>query len=96
MELILSLASVLGAILIGAISPAPSFVLVARTSMAASRIDGIFTAIGMGIGGVVFSAVVDVDRGLLIILIACIRIENTVGLMEPLSLVRKRALLHPL
>jgi len=58
MELILSLASVLGAILIGAISPGPSFVLVARTSMAASRIDGIFTAIGMGIGGVVFSAVV--------------------------------------
>lgn len=58
MELILSLASVLGALLIGAISPGPSFVLVARTSMAASRIDGIFTAIGMGIGGVVFSAVV--------------------------------------
>ena len=58
MELILSLASVLGALLVGAISPGPSFVLVARTSMAASRIDGIFTAIGMGIGGVVFSAVV--------------------------------------
>lgn len=58
MELVLSLASVLGALLIGAISPGPSFVLVARTSMAASRIDGLFTAIGMGIGGVVFSVVV--------------------------------------
>lgn len=54
MEFILSLASFLGALLIGVISPGPKFVLVARTSMAASRIDGIFTAIG----GVVFSAVV--------------------------------------
>jgi len=54
MELVYSLASVLGALLIGAISPGPSFVLVARTSMAASRIDGLFSAIGMGIGGVVF------------------------------------------
>jgi len=58
MELIISLASVLGALLIGAISPGPSFVLVARTSMAASRIDGLFTAIGMGIGGVIFSVLV--------------------------------------
>lgn len=58
MELILSLVSVLGALLIGAISPGPSFVLVARTSMAASRIDGLLTAIGMGVGGVVFSVMV--------------------------------------
>jgi threonine/homoserine/homoserine lactone efflux protein len=58
MELFLPLASVLGALLIGAISPGPSFVLVARTSMAVSRIDGLLTAIGMGIGGVVFSVVV--------------------------------------
>lgn len=58
MELVLSLASVLGALLIGAISPGPSFVLVARTAMAVSRIDGFFAAIGMGIGGVIFSALV--------------------------------------
>lgn len=58
MELVLSLAGVLGALLIGAISPGPSFVLVARTSMAMSRMDGLFTALGMGMGGVVFSAVV--------------------------------------
>lgn len=58
MELTLSLASVLGALLIGAISPGPSFVVVARTSMAGSRIDGLSTAIGMGIGGMVFSVVV--------------------------------------
>ncbi len=58
MEITLSLASVLGAILIGAISPGPSFVLVARTAMAVSRVDGLYTAIGMGIGSVVFSSVV--------------------------------------
>lgn len=58
MEVIVSISSVLGALLIGAISPGPSFVLVARTSMAASRVDGVFAAIGMGIGGVIFSAVV--------------------------------------
>ena len=58
MEITLSLASVLGAILIGAISPGPSFVLVARTAMAVSRIDGLFAALGMGIGSVIFSTVV--------------------------------------
>jgi len=58
MELTLGLASVLGAILLGAISPGPSFVLVARTSMAGSRTNGLFTAIGMGIGAMVFSVVV--------------------------------------
>ena len=58
MELIFSLASVLGALLIGSISPGPSFVLVARISMATSRIDGLSSAIGMGIGAVVFSVVV--------------------------------------
>jgi len=58
MELFLSLASVLGALLIGVISPGPGFVLVARTSMTASRIDGLFAAVGMGVGGVIFSAVV--------------------------------------
>lgn len=58
MELALGLASVLGALLIGAASPGPSFVLVARTSMAGSRIDGLATAIGMGMGGMVFSVAV--------------------------------------
>jgi threonine/homoserine/homoserine lactone efflux protein len=58
MTQVLSLAGVLGALLIGAVSPGPSFVLVARTSLAASRIDGLFAAIGMGVGGVVFAVVV--------------------------------------
>ncbi len=58
MELTFSLLMVLGALLLGAISPGPSFVLVARTSMAASRVDGFATAIGMGLGGMVFSVLV--------------------------------------
>ncbi|MCP4877353.1 MAG: LysE family translocator [Gammaproteobacteria bacterium] len=58
MELYISLASVLGALLIGAISPGPSFVLVARTSIAVSRTDGLYMAIGMGIGGAIFSVLV--------------------------------------
>lgn len=58
MEYILSLASVLGAILIGAISPGPSFVLVAPTAIIVSRLDGFLTAIGMGVGSVIFSGFV--------------------------------------
>src|SRR5260221_5691868 len=50
------IAGILGAILIGAMSPGPSFVLVARTSIALGRRDGLAAALGMGIGGVVFGA----------------------------------------
>jgi len=47
--------SIAGAIALGAISPGPSFVLVARTAVARSRIDGLATALGMGVGGVCFA-----------------------------------------
>ncbi|MDQ2102218.1 LysE family translocator [Azospirillum isscasi] len=53
---ILALLSILGALAIGAISPGPSFVLVARTSIAVSRRAGLAAALGMGIGGVTFAA----------------------------------------
>ncbi len=56
MELPVSFVAVLGAILIGAISPGPSFVFVARTSIAVSRADGVAASIGMGIGGLIFAA----------------------------------------
>jgi threonine/homoserine/homoserine lactone efflux protein len=46
---------ILGAILLGAISPGPSFVLVARTAVAVSRRDALATAFGMGVGGLVFA-----------------------------------------
>lgn len=48
------LASMIGALLIGAISPGPSFVLVSRIAVTASRIDGLAAAMGMGLGGAVF------------------------------------------
>jgi threonine/homoserine/homoserine lactone efflux protein len=46
---------ILGAILLGAISPGPSFVLVARTAVAVSRRDALATALGMGVGGLIFA-----------------------------------------
>jgi threonine/homoserine/homoserine lactone efflux protein len=46
--------AILGALLIGAISPGPSFVMVLRTSIALSRSDGLAAAIGMGLGGALF------------------------------------------
>jgi threonine/homoserine/homoserine lactone efflux protein len=58
MELTLSLAALLGALTLGAMSPGPSFVLVARTAIARSRSDGLAAALGMGIGGVIFSVLV--------------------------------------
>src|SRR5690349_7693268 len=56
LEATLAILSILGALLIGAASPGPSFVLVARTSIALSRRDGLAAALGMGIGGVIFGA----------------------------------------
>jgi threonine/homoserine/homoserine lactone efflux protein len=55
METELAYLSILGALTVGVISPGPSFVLVARTSIAVSRADGVATALGMGLGGVSFA-----------------------------------------
>lgn len=46
---------ILGAVTVGAISPGPSFVFVARASIALSRADGLAAAFGMGIGGIIFA-----------------------------------------
>lgn len=54
MEAVLAIAGILGALLIGVVSPGPSFVLVARTAVAVSRRDGLAAAVGMGLGGVIF------------------------------------------
>jgi len=53
LESVFTLAAILGALLIGAISPGPSFVLVARISIARSRRDGLAAALAMGVGGVI-------------------------------------------
>lgn len=40
---------------IGAVSPWPSFVMVARTAAGVGRRNGVLAALGMGLGGLVFS-----------------------------------------
>jgi threonine/homoserine/homoserine lactone efflux protein len=42
-------------ILLGAMSPGPSFVVVARTAISTSRGSGVLAALGMGVGGAVFA-----------------------------------------
>jgi threonine/homoserine/homoserine lactone efflux protein len=49
--------SSLAGLLIGAMSPGPSFIVVARNSIGHSRMAGLATALGMGAGGVVFSVI---------------------------------------
>jgi threonine/homoserine/homoserine lactone efflux protein len=50
MDPIVSLLSIFGALALGAISPGPSFLFVARTAVAVSRRSGIASAAGMGLG----------------------------------------------
>lgn len=47
--------AILGAILLGAMSPGPSFVLVSRIAVSGSRRSGLAAALGMGLGGAVFA-----------------------------------------
>jgi len=49
------LLGIAGAMIVGAMSPGPSFVMVARTAVSSSRGDGLAAALGMGVGGVVFA-----------------------------------------
>ncbi|CAN7203399.1 LysE family transporter [Variovorax paradoxus] len=51
------LLGIAGAMIVGAMSPGPSFVMVARTAVSSSRRDGLAAALGMGAGGVVFAIV---------------------------------------
>ncbi|MFN4278234.1 MAG: LysE family translocator [Ferrovibrio sp.] len=55
MDILLPLFSITVAIALGAASPGPSFVLVARTAIAAGRPAGLAAAFGMGLGGAVFA-----------------------------------------
>jgi threonine/homoserine/homoserine lactone efflux protein len=49
------LIGIASALTIGAVSPGPSFVMVARTAASVGRFNGLLAAIGMGLGGTVFS-----------------------------------------
>jgi threonine/homoserine/homoserine lactone efflux protein len=51
-----ALFTILGALLIGAISPGPSFVFVVRTSVAHSRSEGLAAALGMGVGAFIYGS----------------------------------------
>lgn len=50
-----TLISIGSAVAIGAMSPGPSFVMVARTAVASTRLNGLSAALGMGIGGMLFA-----------------------------------------
>ena len=50
-----ALLGILGALLVGAVSPGPSFVLVSRIAVKSSRADGLAAALGMGVGGAIFA-----------------------------------------
>lgn len=49
-----SLCAILAALVFGAISPGPSFVMIARMAVASSRLDALRGALGMGVGGLLF------------------------------------------
>jgi threonine/homoserine/homoserine lactone efflux protein len=68
MEMVAAVLSIAGAITLGAMSPGPSFLMVARTAIARSRADGLAAALGMGVGGVLFAALALL--GLHVVLIA--------------------------
>lgn len=55
MHEIFSLAGIVGVLIVGTVSPGPSFVMVARTAVCAGRVNGLAAAVGMGLGGVVFA-----------------------------------------
>ena len=57
MEIFAAIFSIAVAITIGVMSPGPSFVMVARTALAVSRKDGLAAALGMGVGGVIFTTI---------------------------------------
>jgi len=55
MQEIIPVLGISGAIALGAMSPGPSFLMVARTAVAASRPAGLAAALGMGVGGALFA-----------------------------------------
>jgi threonine/homoserine/homoserine lactone efflux protein len=56
MQELMAAAAVVAALLVGVVSPGPSFLMVARTAVASSRAEGLAAALGMGLGGLLFGA----------------------------------------
>ncbi len=57
MELIVAYITIFVAILLGAISPGPSFIFISQRALSKSRMDGIAASFGMGIGSAVFATI---------------------------------------
>ena len=55
MSELLPLMGIAGALAVGTVTPGPSFVMIARTAVAAGRADGLAASLGMGMGGVTFT-----------------------------------------
>jgi threonine/homoserine/homoserine lactone efflux protein len=55
MNTLIAILGIGSALAVGAMSPGPSFVMVARTSIASSRANGLAAALGMGIGATLFA-----------------------------------------
>lgn len=63
---LLAYSGIVAAITVGAISPGPSFLTVARTAVAHGRAAGLVTALGMGLGAVLFALVTLLGVGALL------------------------------
>ncbi|GJD78159.1 LysE family translocator [Methylobacterium gregans] len=61
-----ALLAILGAVLLGAMSPGPSFLLISRISAARSRSEGLAAALGMGLGAALFGTLALVGLGSLL------------------------------
>lgn len=55
MQELTAFAGIAAAMVIGAVSPGPSFVMVARTAASSTRANGLCAALGMGAGGALFA-----------------------------------------
>jgi threonine/homoserine/homoserine lactone efflux protein len=73
------------AILLGAMSPGPSFIVVARTAVAGSRGRGVLAALGMGVGGGLFA--VAALLGLQLVLLAVPSVYRVLQLIGALYLI---------
>ncbi|MBD8164315.1 LysE family translocator [Erwinia persicina] len=52
-----ALMTIAGAILLGAMSPGPSFIMIVRTAVVSSRLSALAAAAGMGVGCMIFSII---------------------------------------
>jgi len=54
-EVFVPVLAIVGVLFIGVVSPGPSFLFIAQRSLSLSRIDGLCSSVGMGLGGMVFA-----------------------------------------